>query len=506
MPTKRVTSAASQQHPRSGTVLQEIFARKRETEQLRTEKYSAVAQYYDKWGRITSRFENWTTPEYYEKSDQLLRKDEEARRKAEQLEQRREKLRELLAAEKEAFEKELKQKERAKVRPTSGNADKHDVEVLQRLNSALSEQERRRKEIESKLYSRWRFGMTRDDLILESKNHHQAMAKLNWLDQQVEEQLDRDRSTKEMQVLEMQRQSEALRAEEVALQTKQSREREIAQLKKMLEFHVLELKTREIDSKALKEQNRSLEDVKLRLEMKLQEVQTIFGHRQVISVIPMHNMRRLKVLVQAHCTEINQDVVRDASQLMEIKELSGDLLLASKEQQHVQLLACKFDQELVELQTVLAQFMTMYDSEVKLALLKQQKIWKENAETRFRLLKSLLQELIEKCDTIVGCNTDEMASLIAIKESHLKSINELNDKLRGELPGGEFIAREKSLSAVLSEPPATTSVIKSTQQHSFVSLGEQLEGLRLAQDAFAPPPPDKVNGTPRFGRKKMAWC
>lgn len=487
-------------------MLQEVFARKRETEQLRTEKNSAVAQYYDKWGRITSRFENWTTPEYYEKSDQQLRLEEEKKNAQEETILRREKLRDLLAGEKAAWERELKEQHRMKSRlgTNASSVGKHDVDVLQRLNSSLSEQERRRKEIESKLYSRWRLGMTRDEMILESSSHHQAMAKLNWLDQQVEEQLERDRSEKEFEVLQKKRQTEQLREEEIALEAKQSREREVSELKRLLEFHFVELKTRETDSRTLKDQTMGLKDIKLGLEIKQQEVLTIFGGRRTHS-LPMHNLRRLKVL--EHCQTIHEEVLDDASQLTAIRALLRGLsgiLLSTKEEQHFQLLSGRFDQELVVLKKDVENFTAMYDSEVKSNLLKHQQVWRENSETRFRLLKNLLQELIEKCNILISCNSEEIVSLVKIKETHLNSIDELNRKLQA-LSGG---CGGKNVVPPTDAPPSLAPrTVDRAQPPMYLSLGEQIEGMRLALPENSAGLSDRrKDGSPRFGKKKVAWC
>lgn len=508
---RRITSAkmnSQLQPPRPGTAQQEVYAKKRESDQLRMEANSQTANWYDKWGRITSRFENLAGPAYYEKSDQLLRRDEEEKRRKEETIVRQEKMRELMAEEKESWEKELKEQERAKVRPgsstTAYSKSKHDVDVLQRLNSSLSEQDRRRKEIEAKLYGKWRFGMTRDDMILESKNHHQAMAKLNWLDQQVEEQLERDRSEKEFEILEMQRQSETLREEEVALEAKQLQEREVAQLKQMLEYHVGELKTREAETRALKDQSAALEDIKLALEIKQQEIVSI-SHARNAAAIPLHNIRRLKVVVLDRCHEVHEEITLDASQLPLTRALLRGQLMSPKEDQHFQLLACKFDQELVELQKDEQGFATMYDSEIKAVLMKQQQVWIENAETRFRLLKNLTQELKEKCDILVACNREEMASLVKIKESHLETIEELNAKLKGIIRKAIDEPLQAEIASIISAvAPITARIMKPHQQHEYSSLGEQLEGLRLAPDSV-----DTSNkmsdGSPRYGRKKMAW-
>lgn len=54
------------------------------------------------------RFEDWTTPEYYETAEKNFRNGETNRKKAEILVERREKLRKLLKNENEQYEQELK--------------------------------------------------------------------------------------------------------------------------------------------------------------------------------------------------------------------------------------------------------------------------------------------------------------------------------------------------------------------------------------------------------------
>lgn len=59
------------------------------------------------------------------------------------------------------------------------------AEVLEGIHNALlrSEEEKRRMELESRLYRKWRQG--EDRVLFESKSNQEAMAKMNWLDKQV---------------------------------------------------------------------------------------------------------------------------------------------------------------------------------------------------------------------------------------------------------------------------------------------------------------------------------
>lgn len=88
--------------------LQAHFARKREEEQLKIETSTAAQKYYDKWGRINSRHENWSTPEYYEKAEAKNAKRLELEQKRKDLVERQERLRTLLNEENRNYEIAMK--------------------------------------------------------------------------------------------------------------------------------------------------------------------------------------------------------------------------------------------------------------------------------------------------------------------------------------------------------------------------------------------------------------
>lgn len=68
---------------------------------------SAVQKYYDQWGRITSRHEHWSTPEYYHEAEEKLRKRMEGEEKKKVLVERQEKLRAQLLEEKKRLDNEM---------------------------------------------------------------------------------------------------------------------------------------------------------------------------------------------------------------------------------------------------------------------------------------------------------------------------------------------------------------------------------------------------------------
>lgn len=48
-----------------------------------------------------------------------------------------------------------------------------------------TEEEKRRLELESQLYKRWRPGSREGSIIQSSRSNNEALAKMNWLDKQV---------------------------------------------------------------------------------------------------------------------------------------------------------------------------------------------------------------------------------------------------------------------------------------------------------------------------------
>lgn len=160
--------------------LQAAFARRREADIDRIERTSAVNKYFDHWSKVTSRFESWTDPEYYQQAEESLRKEKEKKLKEEKLEERRSKLRQLLSSENAKYQQELQEVNKPKPRKLPNDL----LEKLDRDQKYLSE-EKRRLELESKLYGKWRYGINDENVLFESKSNNEALAKLNWLDKQV---------------------------------------------------------------------------------------------------------------------------------------------------------------------------------------------------------------------------------------------------------------------------------------------------------------------------------
>lgn len=59
--------------------------------------------------------------------------------------------------------------------------------MLKGINETFkrTEEEKRRLDVESQLYKRWRNSPRADSILSSAKSNHEALAKMNWLDKQV---------------------------------------------------------------------------------------------------------------------------------------------------------------------------------------------------------------------------------------------------------------------------------------------------------------------------------
>lgn len=164
--------------------IQAEYARKREVEHDRIQKSLAVNNYFEKWGKITARYENWTTDKYYEDAYKQVEESREKSLKDKRLEERRVKLKNLFQEEKLMYEDEMRRSGSRRL----PRGRRTETRILEELNANLKTQneERRKLEAEAKLYSQLRYGSEdATQLYMNSKTDHQVLAKLNWLDRKV---------------------------------------------------------------------------------------------------------------------------------------------------------------------------------------------------------------------------------------------------------------------------------------------------------------------------------
>lgn len=370
-------------------------------------------------------------------------------------------------------------------------------------------------DLEASLYTKWRMGYDRDAVILDSKNTHQAMAKLNWLDRQVEMTLQSEKERKENQEREIRLQEEARKHEEVLLEKSRMREQQIKELRSHQELHMKELKAREQEVNELKMYELRLRTKKEEFEKEAEQLY-IYNDRRRDRIVAMHNLRRIKMLLRERSEAVRNDLKHDLQLLQRIaidnpESNDGINYLRKKFQ-------LQYDLEIDQQMTI----ENMYESEAKHNLSKWEDKWNEEALVREQQLRCLLEDRIADFEAkLAGC-IQRQRDLIDIRETHIRSIEGANNQLKElmtEKSNETFVVgssnqiRELLVDDPASKPDSRPSTRNSHRSSTFSSIFPfddlSLTDLKLdRQKQIGDKQPDEqaILAVPRFGRKKVAWC
>nr|XP_029727926.1 trichoplein keratin filament-binding protein-like [Aedes albopictus] len=489
--------------------LQAALAKRREAEQIKFQKSAAVERYYDQWSRITSRFDSWNSPQFNRQAEEAARKREEAEKREAAVAERREKLRVQLQQEKDDFQREIKEKFRPKPKPIP-------TELLEGVRSRLNdvEEAKRRMDLEARLYTKWRMGYDRDAVIMDSKSSSQAMAKLNWMDRQVELQLQNEKERKENQEREIRLHEEARRHEELLLEKNKLREQQIKELRNHQEVHVKELKSREQEMNELKMYEMRLRTKKEEFEKELEQLR-VYNDRRRDRVVAMHNLRRIKMLLRERSEAVRNDLKHDLQLLQRISidnpESNESIDYLRKKFQ------LQYDLE-VDQQTAIE---TMYESEAKHNLSKWEDKWNEEALIREQQLRCLLEDRILDFESKLMDTIQRQRDLIDVRETHIKAIEAANQQLKELMSekakdltvvGSSNQVRELLVEKDNSSQPSRPSTSQNSHRSSTFSSIFPFDDLSVRDLKLCERKPIDVDGTavplstPKFGRKKVAWC
>lgn len=492
--------------------LQAALAKRREAEQIKFQKSAAVERYYDQWSRITSRFDSWNSPQFYRQAEEAARQREEAEKQAIVNDERREKLRAQLQQEKDDFQREIKEKVRPKPKPIP-------TELLEGVRSRLNdvEEAKRRVDLEARLYTKWRMGYDSDAIILDSKNSNQALAKLNWLDHQVEIQLQSEKEQKENQEREIRLREEARRHEEMLLEKNKLREQQIKELRKHQEVHVEELKSREQEMNEMRMYELRLRSKKTEFEKELEQLR-VYNDRRRDRVVAMHNLRRIKMLLRERSEAVRTDLKHDLHLLQRIAidnpESNESIDYLRKKFQ------LQYDLEVEQQMTI----ETMYESEAKHNLSNWEDKWNEEAMIREQQLRCLLEDRILDFENKLVNSMQHQQNLIDVRETHIKAIETTNQQLKELMSEKakdtivvgssnqirELLTVQNDNGARLSNSrPSTQNSHRSSTFSSIFPFDDlNLRDITLCERNATDRKCDStaILAVPKFGRKKVAWC
>lgn len=494
-----------------------VYAWRREQENNRVQATNQVNRYYGHWGQVTSHFENWTNKEYYDKADQRLQQRKTQQQREQELAERRAKLRQLLDSDSEGFELELGRKRGP--RQASG-----DLKTLERLNQSLKEQEqlKRKLEMEAKLYGRWRHGVDDERLLYKSKSDNQVLAKLNWLDKQIEQQQQREQQEALTAERHLQLQQEISRTEQAQKERQLIREQEIKNIRALQETHVAELKQRQEQADKLKEEEQHFRLFLTELEKEkqlLEESTAMMLQRSDVS--QAYNLNKIKIFIRNRSDAFRKQITlcinlleRMAKYAVKTEELQ-QLLNKCKEQLEAESLA-------------FSQIEAMYESEAKFVLQRCEETWHEQHLQRFSDINKIIEQEQQLLSGMLRENVSEQQSLIELRTTHVAGIEQTTKQLEQLNKEQEISSpRNADSTSMLSNTASATELLgvelcDSTDQlvpkvsDSFTNLNldvwEKMPPVRGGIDSPRLSNTRSMNVVnsqtampPKFARKRVAW-
>lgn len=309
------------------------------------------------------------------------------------------------------------------------------------------------------------------------------MAKLSWLDRQLENQLENEKQKQENNVLELQLEGEKRKHEAYVQNCSQLRDSEINQLKTFQEGHIQELKQREREAHDLKLTESTLRKKLGEIQKEVDNISSINNKRRD-RVLALHNYRRIKMMMKERSEAVRRDLQLDLNLL---DRIGFDSTFENNEE--IDYLRQKFQgQHDVEAQNI-RQIESMYESEAKDSSKKQEEKWNDDAMVRERQLKVLLDDRVQTINDRINECVRKQQDLQSLRESHLKAIEECNHRLKELMHSSLTDGIKEAVSRPLLVP---------TVDHNLRGIVTRTDNLSINGQHYE-------LALPKFGRKKIAW-
>lgn len=309
------------------------------------------------------------------------------------------------------------------------------------------------------------------------------MAKLSWLDRQLENQLQNEKQKQENSVLELQLEGEKRKHEAYVQSCSQFRDSEINQLKTLQEGHIQELKQRDREAHDLKLTESTLRKKLGEIQKEVDNISSINNKRRD-RVQALHNYRKIKMMMRERSDAVRRDLQQDLNLL---DRISFDSAFENNEE--INYLRQKFQgQHDVEAQNI-RQIESMYESEAKDSSKKQEEKWNDDAMVRERQLKVLMDDRIQTINDRINECVRKQQDMQSLRESHLMAIEECNQRLKKLM--------HSSLTDGISEAVRKPFLVPAVE-HNVRELATKADNLTINGHHYE-------LTLPKFGRKKIAW-
>lgn len=297
--------------------------------------------------------------------------------------------------------------------------------------------------------------------------------------------MEREQLKKEDEERQVRLQDGARKHNEVLNSRKYLRNEEVTQLKVIQDNNVDELKAREKESDCLRIERSELVKIKTDIDEEFLNFQENL-HLRSESIRSSYNMRRIKMLLRDRSDAIRKDLKYDIDLLQRISvydkgdAASLDLLREKFEMQ--------YDLEIQKQGFIEA----MYESEAKIALIKQQEVWLTDSKTRERLLKGLIGECMQKNDSAIAHIEKRLQELDGIRKTHRQAIDDTIERIK-DLMREQKMDDSKVVVNVVDLEDAPSSDANGNLVPHRNGVEKEIEEIVIN------------SGRPKFGRKKIAW-
>jgi len=376
--------------------------------------------------------------------------------------------------------------------------------------------------MEAKLYGRWRHGVDDEKLLYKSKSDNEVLAKLNWLDKQIEQQQQREQQEALTAERQLQLQQEISRTEQAQKERQLIREQEIKDIRSLQETHVTELKQRQEQADKLKEEEQHFRLFLSELEKEkqlLEESTAMMLQRPDVS--QAYNLKKIKIFIRNRSDAFRKQI----SLCINLLERMAKYAVKTEELQQ-QLDKCQ--KQLQEESVAYSQIEAMYESEAKYNLQRCEENWREQHLQRFSEINKIIEQEQQLLSGMLRENVTEQQTLIELRSTHVAGIEQTTKQLE-QLNKEQELASPRSTEstsmlgnvASATELPAV-EISDSTDQlvpkvsDSFTNLNldvwENMPPVRKGVDS------PRLNNTrslnvvnpqtampPKFARKRVAW-
>uniref|UniRef100_A0A1B6LKH3 Uncharacterized protein n=1 Tax=Graphocephala atropunctata TaxID=36148 RepID=A0A1B6LKH3_9HEMI len=405
---------------------EELHVQRRNAELRKQEQWSNVAQYFKTWDVKASKYAYWTSPQYFQQSEEARVEAEKREKKKQTLTDRKEKLKRILDSEQSIYEEEIKKLNR------SGKSGWMPLEELKYVNLELKRrsEESRKREAELLLYQRWK--QEQPSLRDLERRQHLEFMKMSWIDQVREREATKER----------QREEEALRAKEEELKRKEEeryeqlcKERKLEEVKQTKQQMKQQMDAIEESVKKYKElEKQEAEERKLQSEIEEMITQRkLAEQKQANKQLMSYWTRQYQLKLQKKAKEMEEEIAQDQKMLQRLEDEFNEEARAKTEAREIAKKEMKL--ALRELQTqrqreLLRQkeYEHMFFEEAKRAWEVQEQKWAQERQARDRLMSQVLDVIKQQIEEKLKRNSNARAEALEDRERLLKGMNQLYEQ------------------------------------------------------------------------------